>query len=164
MAVPFAPGSVYHLAGNGDLWHGHGSEFRLFRSTLAGDTLMEILVDAEPVPVTPGEVDEWAAGSGPERFRQLGGELDMDRIPDVKPFFEGLYVDPDGYLWIQVPTDPGRGLLKVVDPDGRYLGSLELEGFELYPWMDPVVRNDRLYLVGHDELDVQYVYVFRIER
>jgi hypothetical protein len=98
MGVPFAPGQVYHLDHTGTLWHGHGSEFRVFRSTLDGDTLMEILLDAVPAPVSAEELAEWESGAGPTRFREMGGRLDMSRIPRTKPYFDDLYLDPDGFL------------------------------------------------------------------
>ena len=99
MGVPFAPGPVYHLDRSGHLWHGHGSEFRIFRSTLAGDTVLEVTLDAEQAPVSAEELEEWEAGPGPQQFREMGGELDLGRIPGAKPFFDGLYQDPEGYLW-----------------------------------------------------------------
>lgn len=164
MGVPFAPSSVYHLDEEGHLWHGHGSEFRLFRSTLVGDTILEILLGAERTPVSAEEIAEWEVGPGPTQFREMGGVLDMDRIPQVKPFFDGLYQDPEGYLWASVPSKPSETVFAIIDPEGKYLGRLLMEGFERVEWVDPVVRNGRLYLVGRDEYDVQHVFVFRIER
>jgi len=169
MGVPFAPSSVYHLGnilegGKGGLWHGHGSEFRIFHSFLQGDTLLEIVVDTEPVPVSSEEISEFEASEAAGRFREMGGDLDLGRIPEFKPFFEGLYQDPDGYLWVSIPSEPMTVSFAVIDPDGRYLGRLELSGFERTTFIDPVVRNGRLHLVGSDELGVQYVQVFRIDR
>lgn len=164
MGVPFAPSAVYHLDRSGTLWHGHGSDFRIFHSSLEGDTIREIVLEAEPVPVSPEAVEEWAAGPGPERFREMGGDLDLDRIPDFKPFFRGLYLDPDGFLWISVPASGGESVFALVDPDGRYLGRLVLEGIDRSTFVDPVVKAGRLYVVGRDELGVQRVHVFRIEK
>ena len=164
MGVPFAPSAVYHLDRSGTLWHGHGSDFRIFHSSLEGDTIREIVLEAEPVPVPPEAVEAWAAGPGPQRFREMGGDLDLDRIPDVKPFFRGLYLDPDGFLWISVPASGGGSVFALVDPDGRYLGRLVLEGVDRSTFVDPVVKAGRLYVVGRDELGVQRVHVFRIEK
>ncbi len=164
MGVPFTASSVYHLAGTGDIWHGHGSEFRIFRSSFSGDTISEVVLEAVPSPVTSAELAEWEAGQGVKRFREMGGKLDMGRIPKVKPFFDDLYVDPDGYLWLSVPAGPAETVFAVVDPDGRYLGRLQVDGIKRYVFVPPVVRNGRLYLVGRDELGVQRVYAFRIAR
>ncbi|HVG46305.1 MAG TPA: 6-bladed beta-propeller [Longimicrobium sp.] len=163
VGVPFAPGAVYHLDGHGGIWHGHGSRFRLVRSTLAGDTTLEVLLDAAPTPVTPAELQAWESGPSLAQFKRMGGRVDMSRIPRTKPFFDGVTVDPDGYLWVSVPGGPTEAVFEVFDPGGRYLGRLRANGAgrDIVP---PVVRNGRLYLVGSDEMDVQRVYVYRIDR
>lgn len=164
MPVPFAPGAVYRLDGQGGVWHGHGSEFRLIHSALSGDTIMEILLDAAPAPVTTAEIEEWESRTSVARFREMGGRLDMSRIPRSKPFFDGVYVDPDRHLWVSVPAGPKEAVFAVFDPEGRYLGRLQANGLKRDRFLPPVVRNGRLYLVGRDELDVQRVHVFRIDR
>jgi hypothetical protein len=162
--VPFAPGPVFHLDGRGGLWFGHGSELKIFRSSLAGDTIAEILLDAMPAPVTPAELAEWEAGETVKRFRDMGGHLDLDRIPRVKPYFDDFYLDPNGYLWVSVPGADMEVMFRVFDPEGRYLGPLRLTGLERDRWVPMVVRGARLHLIGRDELDVERVYVFEIER
>jgi hypothetical protein len=164
MGIPFAPSYVYHLDPSGRLWHGYGGEFRIFQSTLQGDTLREIVLEGDPVPVSSQELAEFEGGEAARRFRELGGDLDLGRIPEVKPFFEGIYEDPDGYLWVSTPSEPQTVAFAVIDPEGRYLGRLEVEGFERETYIDPVVRDGRLHLVGRDELGVQHVHVFRIDR
>jgi hypothetical protein len=63
-----------------------------------------------------------------------------------------------------VPASGGESVFALVDPDGRYLGRLVLEGIDRNTFVDPVVKAGRLYVVGRDELDVQRVHVFRIEK
>jgi len=164
IGVPFASGPVFHLDGRGSLWFGHGSEFRILRSSLAGDTLAQILLDATPAPVTAAERAAWVASENVKQFRDMGGRLDLDRIPGAKPYFDGLYVDPDGYLWVSVPVREGEVQFRLFDPEGRYLGALQLTGMTRDPYVPMVVRGGRLHLIGHDELDVQRVYVFEIQR
>lgn len=166
LSVPFATEAVYHLDATGRVWHGHGSEFRLFRTTLAGDTIMEIFLEAPPTPVTATELAEWerTRSDSIARFRALGGELDMSRIPKVKPFFDGLYLDPEGHLLASVPAGRQETVFVLFDSGGRYLGRLEASGFIRNRQVSPVVRNDRLHLAGWDELHVPKIYVFRIAR
>jgi hypothetical protein len=164
MGVPFAPGPVVHPDGRGGIWFGHGAEFRIIHASLAGDTLAEILLGVEPAPVTEAEVAEWEAGETVKQFRDMGGRLDLDRIPGTKPYFDGLYADPDGYLWVSVPVREGEVQFRLFDPEGRYLGALQLTGMTRDPYVPMVVRGGRLHLIGHDELDVQRVYVFEIQR
>jgi hypothetical protein len=164
MTVPFTPRPIYLLDREGTIWHGHGGEFRIARSSFEGDTLMEIVLDATGTPVAQEELAEWESAEAVTRFREMGGNLDMSRIPTVKPFFDDLQVDADGFLWVSVPSPPNQVLFSVFDPDGRFLGRLQADGMERDTSVPPVVRNGRLYFVGRDELDVQRVYVFRIEK
>lgn len=166
MGVPFTARPAYHLDAAGTIWHGHGNAFRVARSTLAGDTIMEIVLDAEPAPVTAAELAEWerSESTSVNRFRAMGGQLDLDRIPKVKPFFDGLYRDPEGYIWASVPAGPQEAVFAVFDSGGRFLGRLQASGFRRNAYVPPVVRNGRLHLAGQDELDVPKIYVFRIAR
>jgi len=164
MGVPHAPSPVYYLDGSGELWHGRGHEFRILRATLAGDTTMEILHEAVAAPVSAEEIAEWQSGSVVQRFREMGGNLDVSRIPETKPFFDDVLVDADGYLWVSVPAPSLEVIFALFDPDGRYLGRLRATGLWRDTYLRPVVRNGRLHVVGRDELDVQRIYVFRVQR
>jgi hypothetical protein len=162
MGVPFAPAPVYHVAPDGTVWHGHGSEFRLVRTRLAGDTLREVLLAAQPVAVTADELSEWEESTGTKQFREMGGRIDMSRIPRTKPLFDGMFTDDEGRLWTSLPAPPGEAAFAVFDADGRFLGRLAATGVRRDAYVRPVVRGGRLHFVGRDELDVQRVYVFRI--
>jgi hypothetical protein len=162
MQVPFTSTPVYQLDLAGRIWHGHGSAPRLVRTAIEGDTTMEVLLDATPAPVTDAEIAEWEAGEFVKQFRERAGRIDMDRIPKVKPFFDGLIVDPEGNLWLSIPASPIETGFAIVDSSGRYLGRVHASGFRRNARVPPVVRNSRLYLTGFDELDVPKVYVFRI--
>jgi hypothetical protein len=164
ISIPFAAGNVYYIDDAAGLWHGHGHAFRLFRSSLAGGLLMEIALQTEPAPVTAAELAAWEASESVVRFREMGGKIDMDRIPKVKPFFDGIMVDPDGFLWVSVPAGPLETRFRIFDRDGRYLGPIRVDGLTLDSFVPPVVRNGRLHVVGRDELDVQRVHVLTIER
>ncbi len=165
IGVPFAARPVYRLDGRGGIWHGHGGAgFRVARSTLEGETIREIVLETDPAPVTEAELAEWQASETVRQFKEMGGRLERERIPKVKPYFDDIHVDPDGYLWASVPAGPLEMAFAVFDPEGRYLGRLRAEGLERVSWVQPVLRNGRLYVAARDELDVQRVYVFRVER
>ena len=125
---------------------------------------MEVVFEAEPMPVTPQELSEWEASEAVRRFREMGGELELGRIPEAKPYFDGLYRDREGFLWISVPGGAYQVRFAILDPDGRFMGEVAAEGMNRATWVDPVVRNGRLHLVGRDELDVERVYVFEIRK
>lgn len=164
MSVPFAPGVRYQVDPAGNLWHGWAGEPRLFRSTFAGDTTLEIVLAIEPLPVTDAELEQWRQGAGVQRFVELGGDLDMSRIPRTKPYFEGITVAGDGHLWLSVPGAPDEAHFIVLDPDGRYLGQMHIPDVRVEGWLPPIIRRDRLYVVGSDELGVQRLFVYRIVR
>lgn len=164
MPIPFSPSAIYHLDSRGYVWHGHGSEFRIFQLTLAGDTPMELTLNTTPPPVTEDNREEWLASEIAVLWSSRGWPYDTERIPEVKPFFEEIYVDLEGYLWVSVPADGSEVAFEVFDPTGRHLGRVQAGGFERLSWVPPVVRGGRLYLAGRDELDVERVYVFNIER
>ena len=55
-------------------------------------------------------------------------------------------------------------MFAVLDPDGRYLGPLTIGGITRIDYVRPIVRNDRLYFAGTDEVGVSRIYVYRVER
>jgi len=164
ISVPFSGAPVHYLDGKSGVWYGHGRNPAVYHATVRGDTLAEILLGTEPVPVSPDEVTEWLAQPSIEQFRTLGGKLDADRIPRTKPYFDRITSDAEGNLWLTVPAGPQQVLFAILDPEGRYLGQLKVDGVRRDAYLSPLVRNDRLYFVGRDELDVQRVYVYRVNK
>jgi hypothetical protein len=162
MAVPFAPGQAVHIDDGGHVWQAWTGEFRVARATMAGDTLLDVRLDAPPAPVTAADIDEWEAGPAAQRFLEMGGRIDRSRIPRERPVLSDLYVDPDGHLWVGVPGADGSAFA-LFGADGRYLGRVELPGFTRTVFLPPVVRHGRLHLAGADELGVERVHIFRIE-
>lgn len=73
LAIPFAARPVYQVDSQGMIWHGHGSEFRVVRSSFAGDTVMEIVLPAVPASVTDAERQDWESRESTKRFREMGG-------------------------------------------------------------------------------------------
>ena len=98
-----------------------------------------------------------------KRFSEMGGKLDLDRIPKVKPFFDDVFVDDEGHLWVSLPAGPTEVAFAVLDREGRYLGRMQVSGMKRDVYVTPVVRMRKLYFAGRDDLDVPRVYVFRIQ-
>ena len=99
-----------------------------------------------------------------KQFRDMGGKLDMGRIPSTKPHFERFYADPEGFLWVSIPSVPNETVFGVFDQDGRFLGKLRLPGIRADPWVPPVVRNGRVYFSGRDDLGVPRVFRYKTDR
>ncbi|HEX7117888.1 MAG TPA: hypothetical protein VF212_03825 [Longimicrobiales bacterium] len=103
----------------------------------------------------------------------------------MKPPFRDVFVGADGRLWVllhtpavavdvEPPADDGRSripparwrepvVFDVFEPDGRYLGRVRApDDFSTHP--APFFRGDDVWAVVRDELDVQYLVRFRVER
>ena len=85
-------------------------------------------------------------------------------VAEHYPAFTSLMSDAVDHLWVREYEFPGEeragSLWTVFDPDGRVLGFVEMpEGLRIYE-----IGED--YILGHalDELDVEYVQVWPLER
>lgn len=167
MRVPYAPALAWHFDGEQGLWFGVGDRYLLVRRALAGDTLRVVERAHRPVAVAAGERDSVVAllrerSASANLGTRTSGPLDLGRIPAVKPAFRGLVVDDRGYLWVAA-TAPGAepaGRWDVFDPEGRYLGGVQME-LEVLPL--PRIRGNTVVGVRRDDLDVPRVVVYRLE-
>lgn len=161
-AVPYTGSRVTTLDPRGTVWTGVNEDYAFAHVSLANDTMRVVRKDFEPARVTSEDREE--ALERLDWFRNQGGEVDPSRIPDTKPAYRWLAVEPDGHVWVApVVEDADVGsMLDVFDPEGRYLGRVDvpvsLAGSAL------VFRNDRIYGLATDELDVTYVVRLRVER
>lgn len=91
-------------------------------------------------------------------------EAMANSIPDRRPAYSGILVDPLGFLWVQsyirslVAAGPRRSY--IFDPEGQWLGTVELpDNFNLYQ-----VGED--YVLGRyrDDLGVETIQVLNLDR
>ena len=161
MGVPFAPELVWWLDGDGDLWFGVSDQYRILRRSLAGDTMMVIDKPFTPIPVSNAAKDSMIKRM--EWFTSQGGEIDESRIPHLQTAFSSFVVDDRGYLWVRPTGGPaGRTPLDVFDPEGRYLGRVELP-FKV-GYSTPLIQGDQVYAITSDSMDIPYVVRARIEK
>ena len=161
--VPYQGGLTWQLSRRGTIWALITDQYRLFELAPDGDTLRSITREFEPQPVTAA--DREAARENLKWFTDQGGQIDLSRIPATKPPVSSFFLDDAGHIWVARVTAPeltGR-LYDVFDPEGRFLGALEMP-FPLSPFPTPIVRNGELHGVTADELGVQYVVRARIEK
>lgn len=160
VGVPFYPGGTRALDPRGFFWTSGGgtNDYRIARTTFAGDTTLLFESRRPPEPVSAEERD-----SAISRLREITGqELDWSRIPAEKPVVQGIFLDASGRPWVRI-TAPGDTLAAwdVFGRDGRYEGTA-VTSLRVAPYRDPVVLGNRLYTVVTDALDVPYVVRARI--
>jgi hypothetical protein len=103
-------------------------------------------------------------------------------IPQTKPIIRDLFAGADGTIWVQLhqrgeripeeelpesasatPQFREAVVFDVFDEDGRYRGRVEAPvGFATYP--NPVFRGEHVWSTERDELGVQYLVRYRIDR
>jgi len=160
VSVPWAPNLVWWLDPEGFFWYGRSDRYRIVQRTLMGDTVKVVERDWDPVPVTEREVEEHPTLAG---LREEGVTPDLSRIPDVKPAFRALRADGEGYLWVAThhpARSEGDASVDLFDPDGRYLGVLELP-FDL---RRAAIRHGRICGPEADELGVSRLVCLRSHR
>jgi len=98
----------------------------------------------------------------PDRRAPARDQLDAMDVPTSLPAYGRLLVGADGSLWAaeqtRYPTIPS--LWQVFSPDGHLLGEVVVpERFMLFQ-----VGIDWVLGVGLDEVDVEYVQLYRLEK
>lgn len=161
--VPFQGRLIWRLSRAGTLWALITDQYRLIEFGPAGDTLRVVTKAHEPVAVTSQERTE--ALDGLNWFTAQGGKVDASKIPDEKPLASAFFVDDAGYLWVALEPGPdvAQQPFDVFNPDGQFLGTI-VAPFRLQTSPSPIVRDDLLYGIVRDEMDVQYVVRARIAK
>ena len=178
----FAAEPVWDLAEDGRLLFGINDNYRI--SVYQPDGRLERIF-SKPFtrsPVTEGD-QEKIMGYIEKQIRQLVPPAQVSvalqrvraiyRFADFYPAFAGVTDGPQGTMWVQhiqspstVPEgedwnpleDAGAPDWDVFDSNGRYLGVVSMPA-RFQPRM---IRDDKIYGVWRDELDVQYVARMRI--
>jgi hypothetical protein len=88
----------------------------------------------------------------------------MSKLPCGRSF-QKILLDDSDHLWVMLEREPDdtSTSFDVFDPIGRYLGEVTApDRVELRA--APAFRDNTIYYVARDELDVQYVVVAEIVR
>jgi hypothetical protein len=121
--------------------------------------------EPEAVTTEAGErrIDEMVARVGdPEQALQMRQYLGGLPLPDHFPPFGTLLADRLGYLWVQEFIRPGveTSTWTIFDPEGVRTGRLTLP-----PRFNPSeIGSDYILGVGWDELRVEYIRMYGLER
>ncbi len=162
-AIPFGPGLAQHPGPGAVMYSAMTDAYRIAITGAGGDTLRVI---ERPLPPEPISDEEWAAGN--RDFEELvaerpDAECDPRRPgrPEAKSFIQGIFIAPDGKLWVEVIRTAGNRW-EIFDPEGRLLGTVPAP-----PRKEdaaPAFSADHLITIRQDSLDLDHVNVWRIER
>jgi hypothetical protein len=181
-AVPFGPVSTWTFSPLGIMVGGVSTRYAIEAFQPDG-RILRIERAAEPVPVSPGErAHREFLTVRNMRNTDPGWRWNGPAIPATKAPFYSVRADADGRIWVRVaapgevvPPDerpeprPGEeagpepwtepGVYDVFHPDGRLLGTLRLP--PRFSWYGS--RGEQVWGISRDELDVQYVTLWRLE-
>ena len=160
----FAPRFVQHPASGGVMYSGWTYSYRIAvtrsgRRHPAGDRAHI----ARPSPSRTRNGPREARSSTNSRNRWPDASCNPRGFTrsDRKSFIEQIFVAPDGKLWVEVIRTAGNRW-EFFDPEGRLLGSVPA-----VPHKErtvPVFRGDHLATIRQDELELDHVDVWRLER
>lgn len=165
MDVPF--GRRDHVAVRGDgFYYGSADRAEVGRYDARGRLVGLVRWGGAPRPVTPADVagyhERTLAGADPAARPGMQRMLADLPFPQAMPAYSGILVDRAGALWVQeyAPSEEDPVRWTVFDADGRQLGTLA---------MPPRFRltdagPDYVLGVGRDDMDVEQVQLFRLDR
>jgi hypothetical protein len=164
-SLPF--GRTTEAVVHGDRFYaGHTERYELVRYSTGGAADQVLRLVRPPAPVAPGDLDRYkteemenvAAGFRQERARML----EEMPYPATYPAFADLMVDAAGDLWVLDYPRPGSDERRwtVFSGEGVALGTvLTPPGLRVLD-----IGTDYVLGVWQDELDVEYVRLFRLDR
>jgi hypothetical protein len=126
---------------------------RIFRVGVAGRSVTREMYERRV---------EWGARNNPSQRSRMASSYSQMPIPDALPVFSSLQVDELGWLWAEIyewdPARPKRWM--VFDLDGRARGVIQTPpGLEIQS-----IGRDHILTVWFDELDVEHVQRYRLNR
>lgn len=158
LTLPFASFGSATVGPRGAIARSTGDAYTFDLLQPDGTVTRTISRDVRPVPVTAAERDS-ALTSMREVVRRYadGGQLENFELPETKAAITRLMADAEGNWWVAANgaanrlTPPDR--FDVFDPEGRYLGSVDM------PLVPLEIGADYVAGVTTDELGVQAVAV-----
>ncbi len=154
---------VQHPGSGGVMYSAWGYFYRIAVTRGDGDTLRVI---ERTLPTEPVTDEEWAAGSAEydearERWPEASCKPRSYNRPERASFISEIFVSPDGRLWVDVIRTAGNRW-EFFDPEGRLLGSVPA-----VPYKErtvPVFQGDYLATIRQDDLELDHVDIWRLER
>ncbi len=160
-------------AGASTMWYGPGDRLELREVALDGTLLKLVRLDQQARPVTEADREgyksayveqmaTWNPGRGDDVWRRQAEDM---QFPDSFPVHYAMETDPLGNLWVQdyrswiSETGMDRAWT-VFDGAGTYLGEVVVpSGLNVHD-----ISETHIVGTWTDDLGVEYVHVYRIEK
>jgi hypothetical protein len=162
------------LAAGDAFFAGDNGAFSITRHRADGAAARVLRRAHQPVAVAPDDVERYHEAQGEASYQGMPPEMEAflrestrrarEKVPtrETFPAFRAMRMDADGNLWVEEYRRPGdqQPRWSVFDAEGRWLGTVET------PAGLAVHQIGRDWMVGSmkDELDVQHVRLYRIEK
>lgn len=160
--LPLSHQPMAYPGPDGDFWVSEGGgRYVLRRERVTGDTVLIIERAFEPVPVSAEgrrqAEEELEPGEG-----MTSNDNSASRLPSFHPPFEDFFAATDSTLWVRRVVGEQQ-VFDVFDKEGRYLGVPETPG-DAADLRIRYTTGEHMYAVVEDDLGVQSLVVFRIDR
>ena len=170
LPVPFSGEPMFRFDRTGRLWYTHTARPQVHRWSETG--AFDLTVARDPTPprvVTAADRDSVLAGAEYDQLREGFGQAaiaDLSAmIPGTKPTLAGFFFDDRDQLWVVRGVDESSQLressIEIYDREGM-LAATAHAALAAVP--TPRMRNGMLAAVIRDELDVESVVLYRIQR
>jgi len=164
-SLPFGRSTEAVVSGD-RFYAGHSERYEIVRYSPAGAPDLIVRLDRPPAPIPPGDLERYKAEQMEDAdasFRQQAARnLEEMPYPATYPAFADAVADPQGNLWLLDYPRPGNDERRwtVFSPEGTALGTVVTPpGLRMLD-----VGSDYLLGVWQDDLDVEYVRLYRLDR
>ena len=153
---PFGRRSLVGLLGDDRMVYANSGALDVTVVDFEGTTVHSFSHPISPIPVTSAELRAEV-----EEMRDLMADVLRAGAPYTWPALVGLVTDDEERIWIGIrgPSDSDRWEWAAFAPDGSHAGSVLLPAGQLLH----AVRDNRIYVLSHDEFDVPSIRAYRLE-
>ncbi|MCK5653249.1 MAG: hypothetical protein KAJ42_17810 [Gemmatimonadetes bacterium] len=164
--VPFSKAPAGAAWGN-LIYVGISDSYQILVYDAGGDLVRIIRLEQDPLPVTPEDTETYiqervARVVDAEQRRRMEEVYRAPPPLDRMPAYRRFMTDGLGCLWVEESRRPGNDVpvWTVFNPEGAVLGRVSLPA-GLYV---QEIGEDYVLGVYTDDLDVEYVHMYRLER
>lgn len=152
---PFGRESFVQALGGNRITHANSGALDVTVLDFGGTTAHAFSYPTTPIPVT---AEELRAAS--EDMTEAMADMLRSGAPYTWPALVGLVTDDEERIWagIRAPVETAMWEWAAFAPDGTHMGSILLPTEHLLQH----VRDGRIYVLSHDELDVPSIQVYRL--